>query len=276
VAKRASLLDVLNASGFSTSWISNQIASHLATSNIVAMAQSARHKIWLNVGDEMINYDEIDPYDEDLLKPFSLALAAREPRKAIFLHMNGAHFLYTERYPATFRPAGLSTTSPGRKSFQSKAIYDYDRAVSYNDDMIGDILKQLESKNGDTALVMFSDHGEEVYDQIDWHGHIYPSVTRDMVEIPFFVWLSPSLKARRPELARALKEAAGKRMQVTDISAAIIDIANLKVAGLAPQMRPLIAQFRSTPRRNIDGDYDINPNFGITPTLPPLCPGHGS
>jgi glucan phosphoethanolaminetransferase (alkaline phosphatase superfamily) len=267
----ASVIDVLNGGGFSTYWISTQVSISDNFSAIAFWAGRARHTAWLGpplrVGVLFVS----DTLDDKLLAPFTQALRSDEPRKAIFLHMNGAHWTYTDRFPRGYLSRGFLPLPGTRSAAARQIIDDYDRAIYYDDAIFGQILDAAAAQGGDTAVVIFADHGEEVYDQQPWFTHIFPGSTRNMVEAPLLVWLSPSLRAHRPELANALNAATAKRLTISDLPAIITDIAGLSVTGLPSAARPLSPAFRELPRFSAGHNYDADPNLGIVPELPPAC-----
>src|SRR6202012_1609929 len=148
---------VLNAGGFDTTWISNQANVTSPPNSVMRLALPAKHHVWLNSFEALT---VADPPDGVLLAPLARALADKAPRKAIFLHMMGAHILYAERVPpGTVLPA-LPPFPGARTPAQTEAIDQYDRAIQYDDGIFGAVIAQAEHQGGDVAVVIYGDHGE--------------------------------------------------------------------------------------------------------------------
>ena len=97
-------------------------------------------------------------------------------------------------------------------------------------------MKALRTKGETTAasLLYFADHGEDCYDsrltKLLGHGQI---ANVPMTSVPLQVWLSPKLKALRPELvARASKPKASYRLE--QIIHLMIDLASLSNPDFSP------------------------------------------
>ena len=264
----ASLLPVLNAGGFDTSWISNQANVTSPPNSVMRLAMPARHHVWLNSFEALT---VADPPDGVMLAPLARALADKAPRKAIFLHMMGAHILYADRVPPDAMLPALPPFPATRTGAQTASINAYDRAIQYDDDLFAAVIAQASRQGGDAAVVIYGDHGEENFDQVSFQGHGWPDSTRGMVETPLLVWLSPSLRQHRPDLVAALSRAVREKLEISDIAPVIVDIAGLEVAGLAADARPLSASFLPVRRMVAAHDYDADHNIGVVPTLPPLC-----
>ncbi|MEJ6791612.1 MAG: sulfatase-like hydrolase/transferase, partial [Lacinutrix sp.] len=79
-------------------------------------------------------------------------------------------------------------------------INEYDNAIRYNDFVVREIIEKVKSKNENSYVLYFSDHGDEVFDTIDFVGHNEYHGTKPMYEVPFVVWFSKKYKQTNPEL----------------------------------------------------------------------------
>lgn len=106
-------------------------------------------------------------YDGDLLPYVKEELARRDGRPfAVFVHLQGSHFIPQDRVPAGF---------PGRVGFDA-----YDQSVRYTDDVLTRLIGMIPEK---TVLVFVSDHGESV-DCQEWRNVNSPSMWR----VPLLVY----------------------------------------------------------------------------------------
>ena len=153
------VVNTANHLNYNTFWYSTQGGAQ----GITAIASFAKNKKFLN------GYDEaVLPYLKDALKDSS-------PKKLIVLHINGSHPYACDKYP------------PKEAVWQGGIDECYDNSIRYTDKLIGQIFELLKDKN--SALVYFSDHGQIKENEIYKHGDY-----REAVQVPYFVWFSPSIK----------------------------------------------------------------------------------
>ena len=153
------IVNAANHLGYNTFWYSTQGGAH----GITAIATYSKNKKFLN------GYDEaVIPYLKEALKDSS-------PKKLIVLHINGSHPYACDKYP------------PKEAVWEGGIDECYDNSIRYTDKIIGQIFEQLKDKN--SVLVYFSDHGQIKENEIYKHGDY-----REAVQVPYFVWFSPSIK----------------------------------------------------------------------------------
>lgn len=199
---KGSIVDYFKDAGFKTFWLSNQYA--LEDTAITAMAGHADVRKCFNFS-SMKGF-ETAGYDGTLLPEFAKTLADPAPKKVIFLHMIGSHSAYVNRYPAEFKH--FTGTVPGKEDLSEAArelLNTYDDSIRYTDYVIAEFVRALRATGETTAasLLYFSDHGEDCYDtkhtKLLGHGQI---ANLPMTSVPLQLWLSPKLKALRPDLVR--------------------------------------------------------------------------
>jgi len=153
------VVNTANHLNYNTFWYSTQGGAQ----GITAIASFAKNKKFLN------GYDEaVIPYLKEALKDTS-------PKKLIVLHINGSHPYACDKYP------------PKEAVWQGGIDECYDNSIRYTDKLIGQIFEQLKDKN--SVLVYFSDHGQIKENEIYKHGDY-----KEAVQVPYFVWFSPSVK----------------------------------------------------------------------------------
>ena len=153
------VVNTANHLNYNTFWYSTQGGAQ----GITAIASFAKNKKFLN------GYDEaVIPYLKDALKDTS-------PKKLIVLHINGSHPYACDKYP------------PKEAVWEGGIDECYDNSIRYTDKIIGQIFELLKDKN--SALVYFSDHGQIKENEIYKHGDY-----KEAVQVPYFVWFSPSIK----------------------------------------------------------------------------------
>jgi glucan phosphoethanolaminetransferase (alkaline phosphatase superfamily) len=262
-----SLFDVFNAAAFHTYWLSNQF--DYPGDPVSSLTQRAQHRIVTYRGKKN-DTRHTNSLDDVLLAPLDMVVTSDRASKLILLHTVGTHSYYEDRIPSGFQADAYRRETLNRDANQSKSIDTYDRAVRYVDLIVGKVLGRAGAEPGDVAVVYFSDHGDEVFDAIDFVGHRFPRATQDMVEIPLFVWLSPHLRASQPALVAALNASSSQKMDLRDVSPLLLDLAGIRVEGLSADRRPLDGSFRPHTRLVGSENYDRDATLGIARQLPAL------
>jgi len=188
--ENSSIIQLANQAGFTSYWLSNQKPLGFSESIPTLIGNGANQKYFINSND--YNYDV---YDESLLPYLDSILKEPVQKKLVFIHLMGTHGVYDKRYPKEFNY--FTDNSPLVK-FKHKEAYKktnaYDNAVRYNDFIIRTIIEKVRNQNTQSYVMYFSDHGDEVYDTIDFLGHNEYHGSKSMYEVPFIVWMSDSYK----------------------------------------------------------------------------------
>lgn len=129
---------------------------------------------------------------------------------------------------------------------QKQDLADYDNATLYNDAVLDEIIRHIEKE--DAILVYHSDHGEEVHDFRNRYGRslepVTPQIHRCVYEVPLFVYTTPEYRRRHPAMYARIKEAAGRKVNLADMSMLLLDLAGVESVNFNPARSPL-----SPPRR---------------------------
>lgn len=244
-AESVDILDVFHSAGFKTFWISNQSPIGALDNVISAIARKSDHaKFVNNVSNGSSEAFLSRAYDEDLFKPFELALKEAGNKKLIVLHLMGCHNTYTKRYPPSF------DHFKSESSKREKRIAEYRNAVLYNDFVVDSILTILDKyslpeKNDISSAIYLSDHGENVYDEMNRIGHDYSNeMPKVIVEIPFIVWLSSGYLKKNKEKVATIMDNTDKPYVTDDLFHAMIDLNNIK--------SPLLEETKSVFHKNFD------------------------
>lgn len=191
----ASIVQLANEANYTTYWLSNQRPIGLHESVSAQMANASHYKTYVNVEDYMKII-----YDEALLPKLNDILNETADRKLIFIHLIGTHIDFDKRYPESFSYFKDSNSKSKFKSKKAtKSINSYDNAVRYNDFIVRSIIEKARASKSIGYVVYFSDHGDEVFDTMNFLGHNEYHATRPMYEVPFIVWLSENYKSAYPD-----------------------------------------------------------------------------
>jgi heptose-I-phosphate ethanolaminephosphotransferase len=243
---RPSLFELFNRAGYETSLISNQPFGE-NSSSYEPLLQLANHAIDLSATNEP---------DGVLLEALEQALKS-DRRKLIVVHLMGSHTVYKFRYPPSFnRFNHLVQPFPERKDRLTanapEIIDQYDNSVLYNDFVIASIMDMMERKDEPSAMVYFSDHGEEVFDFRNFTGHAFEKISAYMCEVPFIVWTSDEFGRKRKDLV--YEEA--RPFSTTDALYSLAHMAGMNFEGYDASRSLFSSHF--VPRRRNVGDltYD--------------------
>lgn len=187
--KAVSLIDVANAAGYQTVWLSNQVRFGSWGTPITVIAGAASRQIWINshAGDTPVT----DYYDGELVR--RLQDIKPSDKMLIVIHLMGNHNAYHNRYPAEYN----IFKGEGRLS-------EYDNSILYNDHVMKELVKKVNAWPNFKCLVYFSDHSEDVARDL---GHNSARFTFDMAYIPFYMYFSAAYQQKHPRKMESLRAA---------------------------------------------------------------------
>jgi glucan phosphoethanolaminetransferase (alkaline phosphatase superfamily) len=222
-----SIITLLRQAGFETYWISNQARSNVLSNPISQIALEADH---VSFPEDMQPSERSGGFDSNLLVRLNEVLA-RLPSNAkavIFLHMEGSHFGYKERYPVNFSHFRAARDALRVLHDREMGLVDeYDNSVYFTAYNVRGIIDRLVLCRCKTGLIFFSDHGERLFDHgltdSDF-GHGFPTVSRQEIEVPFFVWLSSAYEDADPALVSRLKANVHSAAELHSVFETIVDL----------------------------------------------------
>lgn len=202
-----SLVEIANAAGFETVWISNQWKYGAGDASYSVIAQGAKEQFW--------NYENNkSQYDESLIE--YLDDVRYSDKMLIIFNLVGSHFLYQNRYPES------------ESVWKQENIIDrYDNSVRYNDNVMQKLYERCRKIPYFKALVYCSDHGEDVDGGLR-HGSV-EKCNSAMIEIPMYVIVSDEYYAEAPDKVERLKNAANTRMTNDLMFNMMMSIMGLKI-----------------------------------------------
>ena len=226
--RKKSIIELLNDAGYETFWISNQKSLGIYETQTSIVAGAARHTEYIS--DQLSAWK--NEYDESLFAPFTRALKSTSPKKAIFLHLIGAHEDFKYRYPAAYtyfvNAKGIQSPFAKKDAYKINIINTYDNAILYNDFIVKKTIELTSKYAQASAVLAFSDHGEEVYDDHDLSGHAGWAPTKNMYEIPFILWASDSMKRKNESFYTLLNTYTHRGYCTEDLIHSIIDLGMLR------------------------------------------------
>lgn len=249
---QGSLMQLANAAGFKTYWISNQQPIGIYETMITVLSKACDTQIFLN--EENLQYGSPD---EVVIPEIAKALEDTDRKKLIFIHLIGTHSAYKFRYPDNFN---RFTDTPETRfpSAESRAmINEYDNAVLYNDFVVRSIIDIVKSKDENSFVIYFSDHGDEVYHEMNFVGHNEYYATDAMLEVPFIVWTSKRFKLQF-QMSDSLSGYTNRRYMLDDFIHSFSDLSQIKFDGWQAERSIFNPNFKERKRIIRKGeDYDL-------------------
>lgn len=247
--ENSSIIQLANAAGYKTYWLSNQQPVGMHETVATQIGYAADYKYFLTT-----NNSSKSNYDKVILPKLNSILNDAHSKRIIFIHLAGTHSVYKDHYPEEYNYfTTISDTLKTKK--ENKIINTYDNAIRYNDFIVSEIIKKVKRKQTNSYVVYFSDHGDEVYDTIDFAGHSEYHATNAMYQVPFVVWLSESYMQENRDVD--LKLTINRNYILEDFIYSFSDLSNIEFDTYIPSKSIFSNQYIKKPRLIKDGEnYD--------------------
>ncbi len=248
-----SIIQLLNQADFKTYWISNQRPVGVSDTQITKIGKGAKTCTFLNIK----HTSEKTPFDQVLVDELNKVVKEQGNKKVIFLHTIGAHINYEKRYPKSFNYfKDVPVTKYKRKNVYN-TINSFDNVIRYTDYILYEIIETVKKQGGSSFVLYFSDHGQEVYDEIDFFGQsVDKMVTKNMYEIPLFLWQSEEHKK-----AKLIKNEINYKYMTDDLIHSIADLCFVHSKEIDTSRSIFNEAFKERKRiikGNVDFDSDFN------------------
>lgn len=174
VKNAVSVLEVAEAAGFETVWLSNQVKYSAWDTPVTSIASEANQQKWINstLG-ESTNTDYFDGKLIEELEKIKIT-----DKMLIVMHLMGNHGSYEQRYPKAFE-----------KYDRKNTIDKYDNSIIYNDYVMSQVYKRARKIPNFKGLVYCSDHADAIDKNL---SHDAAQFDFDMTHIPLYIYLSDS------------------------------------------------------------------------------------
>lgn len=170
VKNAVSVLEVAEAAGFETVWLSNQVKYSAWDTPVTSIASEANQQKWINstLG-ESTNTDYFDGKLIEELEKIKIT-----DKMLIVMHLMGNHGSYEQRYPKAF------------EKYDGKNTIDkYDNSIIYNDYVMSQVYKRARKIPNFKGLVYCSDHADAIDKNL---SHDAAQFDFDMTHIPLYIY----------------------------------------------------------------------------------------
>lgn len=264
-----SVVTVFKQAGYYTAWLSTQRKHGRYDTACSIYANDANESSFLsgNFAPGVGTYESA--LDGELLEPVRKLFARNDPKLFIVLHTMGSHQHYCERFPADFNhfpsyPAKCEG-NPITGKYSEEQIRNltnaYDNSIRYTDWVLKQMIELISATHSISGLYYIADHGQNQGD-----AKVLPfahgAMSRDVVQVPMIVWLSPEYRTFRERQTSALQAHVRTPCSADTTFHTLIDMAGLECSLLDRQRSAADPAFNPGKRllRNLNGvvvDYDV-------------------
>ena len=258
--QKGSIIQLLNAVNFETYWISNQQPVGWAETDITKLVYSCKNKFYLSTESS----EDTRSYDEVVFNKIDDVLEQSVTDTFLFVHLQGTHIYYKNRYPESYNIfKSKVSNSLVKNDSDFDIINEYDNAVLYNDFVVNSIINKINKINKNSFVLYFSDHGEEVFNSINFIGHNDDLGTLPMYEIPFVLWQSEKFKQYKK-----IENDLNRSYMIDDLFHSIADLCNVKSEFVDVERSIFNSSFKDRKRILLrNRDYDVLKKMKLEETI---------
>lgn len=258
------LISVLKKTGYTTYWISNQAKDEVLSKVFSSLTDKkffTEEFIEKNFSSKNLNEEiffkkngENYAYDEGLIDE-GFKIVGNEKKKAIFIHLYGSHFNYSNRYPKNWDIDKEKNIKRNLSKRDKKYIAEYSNSLRYTDYILEKIYSYFSLEK--SFYIYLSDHAEEFWESRNIRGHLSDNGSKYMVEIPMFIMMSKKLQKLYPNLVESCKNSLNKPYMTDDIIHTILGVLGISMAEYEEERDLLSPKFNEKRKRIYQGkDYD--------------------
>ena len=263
-----SIITACRRAGFYTAWYSTQMKHGAFDTACSIFSRDAHESRFLSGSFAPGVGTYASALDGELIQPVRDLIAKGEPKLFIVLHTMGSHQHYADRFPPEldrFSSHGARVHGdffPAKFSAQEARNLSnaYDNTILYTDWVLSELIDTLARTKALASLYYISDHGQNTGDaKVMPFGH--GTMTRDVVHVPCFVWLSPEFRQKRSSQTAALEAHADAPLSASSTFHTLLQIAGLECQWLNPHRSAASDSFSPGKRlvRDMEGvihDFD--------------------
>ena len=192
LSEALSILEVAEAVGYETAWLSNQVKYGAWDTPITVIASEANQQAWIN--NNLGETTSTNAFDLKLVD--KLDHIKYTDKMLLVIHLMGNHGSYAQRYPKNFSKFG-----------NKKTIDHYDNSMLYNDYVVSRIYEKVKTIPYFQAMIYCADHADAVDQDLahDASRFVWP-----MTEVPMYMIFSESFVIRNKSLIDNLRMAEDK------------------------------------------------------------------
>lgn len=248
------LIDVMQAAGYKTFWLSNQESSGIWGNVAQLYAKRSMVHAFTRMRDSQ---EDIGSLDGELFALLDNARQEQAAKNFYVLHLMGGHSLYYSRFPYSFSKFSKDDITRDVSDEKKIVLAQYANAMYYNDYIVSGIIDKF--RDTEALVIYLPDHGETIYDDgSEFAGHVEENPNHYMLEVPLIIWGSDKFKAKYPEKWARIQAAVNQPYMTDDMIHTVLDLADIKTTEFDPAKSLINPAFdASRPRMNQGRNYDI-------------------
>ncbi|AIJ35584.1 phosphoethanolamine transferase [Porphyromonas gingivalis] len=215
------LIPLLRSAGYYTFWLSAQEKLGFAVQNVTAIAKLSDSTLFVFRG------------MDDVVLP-NLMQRAEYQNLFEVVHLSGSHVSYQDRYPSEFGKFTSENLPSHHDESKDAVVAHYVNSLYYTDYILGEIERKY--ANEDAIIIYLSDHGQVLYDAPNNPNLVGHSFSQQGVSIPLFIYLSPSMRAKYPELIPRLQSIRSRRIMTDVLPYAIMGLLGIESPLYNPEL----------------------------------------
>jgi hypothetical protein len=259
--KRANLIELLEARGVPTYWLSNQAITGDWDFASQLYGRKAKQSLFLNfelAGD--IRSER--RFDHELLPALRRSIAAAYTPSLVVLHWYAGHHDYCRNIPMSAHRQFNDVTAHlpwiakfgnlKRRSQEThlREIDCYDSAMSYVSENLADVIDTVRSDGRPYLVIFVSDHGE---DPLAGTYHNTAVTRLSHLHVPLYLYLNPALANSRPQWIAQARRNANAPYATAWLADTVLDAFGLRIAD-RPLQSLFARDYMHLPRRSLVRD----------------------
>lgn len=244
-----SILDVLNAAGMKTWWLSNHNQFGIWDNPVTNIADGANQKKFFR---KSVGKSFDATYFDDYMVKQAVELIESEKTadsRAIFIHSYAGHADYCKNIPEPWRTRFSASWSRGAYfgdfAGDLARVDCYDSAISYIDNNLHQVIEAARRNRKPMVVLYVADHGEDVD---DGSGHNSELHTYQHAAVPFLVFFNDAARAAFPQQTRNLEANRRVPFETADLYHLLADLARVNSFHLDRTRSPASDSYRTRPR----------------------------
>lgn len=285
--RQASILSAYKQAGFRVYWLSAQ-KKHGTFDTVTSIFSGDADEAAFNGGafdiDGRGGYQ--GPTDVSLIPLVRGILNRQEPKVLFVLHAIGSHAPYPSRYSpqlarfpeekeaamdALVRIAAGTSTDPHDLEIAQNS---YDNTICATDFLLANLINDLKQIQASSWVCYVSDHGENTSKAL-FGKFMHGIVSRQVVEVPMLMWVSPLYEQAHADKVAGLKSHLSTPFSASCTFHTLLDMGGISCSSFKPEWSAASPRFSPGPRLvcGSDGaliDYDKKfPNRQEVSQVPP-------
>jgi glucan phosphoethanolaminetransferase (alkaline phosphatase superfamily) len=270
--RQTSILSAYKKAGFRVYWLSAQKKHGTYDTLTSIFSADADEAVFLGGKIDVEGSGTYDATDASLQPLVRNILQRNEPRVLFVLHTIGSHGPYPLRYsPEQTRfPAPKEAATNALQRIRSGMISDpkdlelvqnsYDNTICATDLLLTGLISDLQKIQASSWLCYISDHGENT-SKARFGKFMHGRVSRQVIEVPMLMWLSPLYEQAHADKAAALKSHLNTPFSASCTFHTLLDMGGLRCQGFKKEWSTACSLFAPGPRFVCDSnglviDYD--------------------